>query len=445
VAKDNGLSPQTHGAERLNPPSAVLAIAQTLIRAGHESWFVGGAVRDALLGHSNLDWDIATSATPPEVQRLFRRTIPVGIDFGTVGVLDSAGVMHEVTTFRRDVQTDGRDAVVEFGASLDDDLARRDFTINAIAYGPETRELHDPFDGQSDLEKRLVRAVGTAGDRMREDRLRALRALRFAARFGFAIEQETWSAILESAPHLGRLSMERVQQEIEKTMAQVERPGDAFRLWRDGGAFASLAPALASLSDVALATLDRLPRATSADESIRTANRLTALMLDLTPVQAREMLRELRFSNERVRWIGDLVERWHALEAPIRDALGDEVCADATVRRWVSAIGRTRVDAFFTVLAARFAAEQGQAHAAISERVKGVWELASQMALRDPVETGDLAVDGGDLMKAGIKAGPQLGAALRALLEWVLDDPARNTHDQLLARARELAGDQPHA
>ena len=445
MAKDNGLSPQTHGAERLNPPSAVLAIAQTLIRAGHESWFVGGAVRDALLGHSNLDWDIATSATPPEVQRLFRRTIPVGIDFGTVGVLDSDGVMHEVTTFRRDVQTDGRHAVVEFGASLDDDLARRDFTINAIAYGPETRELHDPFDGQSDLEKRLVRAVGTAGDRMREDRLRALRALRFAARFGFAIEQETWSAILESAPHLGRLSMERVQQEIEKTMAQVERPGDAFRLWRDGGAFASLAPALASLSDVALATLDRLPRATSADESIRTANRLTALMLDLSPVQAREMLRELRFSNERVRWIGDLVERWHALEAPIRDALGDADCADATVRRWVSAIGRTRVDAFFTVLAARFAAEQGQAHAAISERVKGVWELASQMALRDPVETGDLAVDGGDLMKAGIKAGPQLGAALRALLEWVLDDPARNTHDQLLARARELAGDQPHA
>jgi len=423
----------------------VLAIAQTLIRAGHESWFVGGAVRDALLGHSNLDWDIATSATPPEVQRLFRRTIPVGIDFGTVGVLDSAGVMHEVTTFRRDVQTDGRHAVVEFGASLDDDLARRDFTINAIAYGPETRELHDPFDGQSDLEKRLVRAVGTAGDRMREDRLRALRALRFAARFGFAIEQETWSAILESAPHLGRLSMERVQQEIEKTMAQVERPGDAFRLWRDGGAFASLAPALASLSDVALATLDRLPRATSADESIRTANRLTALVLDLTPVQAREMLRELRFSNERVRWIGDLVERWHALEAPIRDALAEADCADATVRRWVSAIGRTRVDAFFTVLAARFAAEQGQAHAAISERVKGVWELASQMALRDPVETGDLAVDGGDLMKAGIKAGPQLGAALRALLEWVLDEPARNTHDQLLSRARELAGDQPHA
>ena len=111
--------------------------------------------------------------------------------------------MHEVTTFRRDVQTDGRHAIVEFGASLDEDLARRDFTINAIAYGPDTRELHDPFHGREDLEHRLVRAVGIAADRMREDRLRALRAIRFAARFRFAIEAQTWSAILDSAPHSG--------------------------------------------------------------------------------------------------------------------------------------------------------------------------------------------------------------------------------------------------
>jgi tRNA nucleotidyltransferase (CCA-adding enzyme) len=446
VGKDKALSPQTDGAERLNPPPAVLEIAQTLVRAGHESWFVGGAVRDALLGHSNLDWDIATSATPPEVQRLFRRTVPVGIDFGTVGVLDAAGVMHEVTTFRRDVQTDGRHAVVEFGASLDEDLARRDFTINAIAYGPESRELHDPFGGRGDLAKRLVRAVGVAGDRMREDRLRALRAMRFAARFGFAIEQDTWSAILESAPHLGRLSMERVQQEMEKTMAQVDKPGDAFRLWRDSGAFASLAPPLSSISDLALATLDRLPRATSADESIRTANRLTALVLDLKPDEARELLKALRFSNERVRWSGDLVERWHALSGPIREGLNDERLSDATVRRWVAEIGRTRVDSFFTVLDARIRADDAATGRSIVERgVQAIRERAELVALRDPLDTGDLAVDGGDLMKAGIEPGPQLGATLRALLAWVLDDPARNTHDQLLARAREIAGKQSHA
>src|SRR6185312_14575281 len=132
-------------ATRLDPPDTVRAIAERLEEAGFETWCVGGAVRDALLGHPHLDWDLATAATPAQVQKIFRRTVPVGIEFGTVGVLDDAGGMHEVTTFRRDVQTDGRHAVVEFGASLEEDLARRDFTINAIAYSPRRRELRDPF------------------------------------------------------------------------------------------------------------------------------------------------------------------------------------------------------------------------------------------------------------------------------------------------------------
>ena len=444
MSKDSATSVSSGNAELPQPPASVLEIARTLIRAGHESWFVGGAVRDALLGHPNLDWDLATAATPQQVQRLFRRTVPVGIDFGTIGVLDAAGVLHEVTTFRRDVQTDGRHAVVEFGASLDEDLARRDFTINAIAYGPETRQLHDPFRGREDLQRKLVRAVGVAADRMREDRLRALRAFRFAARFEFEIERETWAAIEESASHLGRLSMERVQQEIEKTMVQVDRPGNAIRLWRDSGALAVLAPGLASVNEIALATLDLLPRAANAEERHHTVNRLIALMLDVPPAATRATLRELRYSNDRVQWIGDIVERWHLVGGPIRDALAENAAIpDATVRRWVAAIGRTRIDALFTVLDARVRAE-GAAGSGRVEAVK-VQELrgrAEAVALRDPLETGDLAVDGGDLMKAGIKAGPQLGAALRTLLDWVLDDPSRNTHDQLCARARELAGEQ---
>src|SRR6478672_10219011 len=121
---------------RLNPPPAVLEIAAKLEDAGFETWCVGGAIRDALLGHPHLDWDLATSAKPETIQKLFRRTVPVGIEFGTVGVLDRHNVMHEVTTFRRDIKTDGRHAVVEFGASLDEDLARRDLTINAMAYSP---------------------------------------------------------------------------------------------------------------------------------------------------------------------------------------------------------------------------------------------------------------------------------------------------------------------
>jgi tRNA nucleotidyltransferase (CCA-adding enzyme) len=204
--------------ENLRPPRAVLRIAETLEKAGFETWCVGGAVRDALLGHPHLDWDLATAARPENVMKLFRRTVPVGVAFGTVGVLDDQGILHEVTTFRRDVHTDGRHAVVEFGASLEEDLARRDFTINAIAFDPKSRRVEDPYHGRDDLAKRVIRSVGNAHDRMREDRLRSLRALRFAARFGFEIDPDTWSAITASAPFLGRLSAERVKQEIEKTI-----------------------------------------------------------------------------------------------------------------------------------------------------------------------------------------------------------------------------------
>ena len=128
---------------------------------GVRNWFVGGAVRDALLGHAHLDWDLATAATPAQVRRLFKRTVPVGIKFGTMGVLDPKGEMHEVTTFRRDVRTDGRHAEVEFGVSLDEDLARRDFTVNAIAYSTSRKELRDPFDGRGDLARSSSAPWGT--------------------------------------------------------------------------------------------------------------------------------------------------------------------------------------------------------------------------------------------------------------------------------------------
>ena len=161
---------------RFSPPAAILDITRVLEDAGFEAWCVGGAVRDAMLGIPNQDWDLATSATPQDVRKLFRRTVPIGIEFGTVGVLDDREVMHEVTTFRHDVETDGRHAVVKFGASLEDDLARRDFTINAIAYSPTRDEERDPFRGADDLRDKILRAVGVAKDRMREDRLRALRS-----------------------------------------------------------------------------------------------------------------------------------------------------------------------------------------------------------------------------------------------------------------------------
>src|SRR6185503_10631276 len=154
------------GRAELRPPASVLDIVRDLEKAGFEAWCVGGAVRDAILGQIHLDWDLATNAKPDQVRTVFgrKRTIPVGVEFGTVGVLDELGILHEITTFRRDVRTDGRHAEVEFGASLDEDLARRDFTINAIAFSPTRQELRDPFGGQEDLRTRTVRAVGRAAD-----------------------------------------------------------------------------------------------------------------------------------------------------------------------------------------------------------------------------------------------------------------------------------------
>ncbi len=175
-------------------PPEVLKIAKTLEHAGFETWCVGGAIRDNLLGQANHDFDLTTSAPPRDVQRLFKRTVPVGIEHGTVAVLDATNQPHEVTTFRKDIQTDGRHAVVEFGVSLMDDLARRDFTINAIAYHPIRHEWRDPFHGQQDLEKRLIRSVGDPNWRFQEDYLRILRALRFSARFEFRIHVRTLEA-----------------------------------------------------------------------------------------------------------------------------------------------------------------------------------------------------------------------------------------------------------
>ena len=180
--------------DRLSIPAEVLRSAKKLERGGWETWCVGGAIRDNLLHQENKDFDLATAATPEQVTKLFKRTIPIGKEHGTIAVVDRNGETHEVTTFRRDVKTDGRHAVVEFGVSLDEDLARRDFTINAIAYHPIRHEWRDLFGGAQDLEDGVIRAVGTAWQRFREDYLRILRALRFAARFGFTIEQATWKA-----------------------------------------------------------------------------------------------------------------------------------------------------------------------------------------------------------------------------------------------------------
>ena len=429
----------------LRPPREVLEIARRLEGEGFETWCVGGAVRDALLGIPNLDWDLATAATPQQVRALFRRTVPVGIEFGTVGVLDRAGVMHEVTTFRRDVRTDGRHAEVEFGASLDDDLARRDFTINAIAYSPAREEIHDPFDGRGDLARGIVRAVGDPAARMREDRLRALRAMRFAARFGFEIDPATWGAIVESAPHMTRLSAERVKEELEKAFEQARRPSLALRRWRDSGALAVLIPALGAVPDVNLETPDCLPPPRTRRASQRRVLRLAAPWLGLDRAEVDRAMRALRFSNLDVRFVADLADRWVRLGARVREALlAPDAVPDAEVRRWARATGRVLLAPFLRLAAARFAAERATgAPAPQAARVHSLYRRAVRIAYRDPIEPGDLAVSGSDLVDAGIAPGPEVGRILSLLLEAVVDDPSENVRDRLLARALAAARGTP--
>ena len=215
---------------------------------------MGGALRDALLGEPHTDYDFATSATPTQVTALFRRTAPVGEKYGTVGVLDRRRVLHEVTTFRRDVTTDGRHAVVAYGVSLDDDLARRDFTINAIAYHPLRHEWRDPFGGAARPRAPASCAPSaTPAQRFREDYLRILRGLRFAARFGFAIEPDTWAAAVAAAPGLAQLSAERVRDEWFKSLRTARSVPALVRLWLEAGAAEHWMPELRPVAPSRLA------------------------------------------------------------------------------------------------------------------------------------------------------------------------------------------------
>lgn len=384
---------------RLTLPAEVVEIATVLESAGYETWAVGGALRDILLGEGQADVDLATAAPPEEVQRLFRHTVPVGIRHGTVGVLDRTRRLHEVTTFRRDVTTDGRHAVVAFGVSLEEDLARRDFTINAIAYHPVRHAWSDPFGGRVDLAAGVVRAVGAPQERFREDFLRILRAIRFAARFGFAIEAETWRAACEAAPGLRGLSAERVRDEWFKGL-RTARDLTAFcRLWHQAGAAAVWLPELAE----AFPGADHAP-----------ARRDPVVLTALTCREPARVLERLRASRSEIGRAAALAAGPRAPSRP--DPEG--------VRRWLAAVGAAADDLLLLE----------RCHTGDTPSWEGL--VGDIRARGEPTSRTDLAVTGTDLLEAGAPPGPALGALLDRLLDAVLADPARNTREQLLTLAR---------
>jgi len=389
--------------ERLEIPDEVLEIARILEGAGHDVWCVGGALRDRLLGDSHSDYDFATSARPEEVRRLFRRSVAVGIKYGTVGVLDRRRVLHEVTTFRRDVTTDGRHAVVEYGVSLDEDLARRDFTINAIAYHPLRGEWRDPFGGAGDLERRIVRAVGVAAERFREDYLRILRAVRFAARFGFDVEPATWDAARAAAPGLARLSAERVREEWFKGLDTARDPAELVRLWIEVGAAERWMPELTAASGP------------SDQAAARARPRDPVLLTALYAADPVPVLKRLKASNAEVGRAAAIVQ---GPPAPDGDS-------EAAARRWLSRTGAA-ADDLAALHRLRHGSGPGWAAVVHAVRERG-----------DPVGRGQLAINGDDLRALGA-SGTRIGEILARLLDRVLDDPALNSRETLLAMAREL-------
>lgn len=388
----------------LKIPDSILRIAQTLEGAGFEAWCVGGTLRDTLLEHPHSDYDIATSATPEQVQRLFPRTIGVGIKYGTVGVLDQQRVLHEVTTFRQDVVTDGRHAVVRYGVALEEDLARRDFTINAIAYHPLRHEWRDPFQGKRDLEQKLVRAVGDPRERFQEDYLRILRAVRFAARFSFSIDAATWEAARVAAPGLAQLSAERVREEWFKGLETARSIRELVSLWVEVGA-----------ARIWIPELERGPFAQGLGAEPPTSGRDPVMLTGWLTGAGGAVLRRLKASNAEIeRAVG--MER--GPEAP-------EGVDQRSVRRWLAAVGSSAND-----LAVLWSLRRG---------TEPPWAAASEEIRQrgDPLTRSDLAISGTDLMGLGV-TGPRVGETLAALLDQVLEEPALNTREGLLALARKM-------
>jgi tRNA nucleotidyltransferase (CCA-adding enzyme) len=407
----------------LDAPDAVVQIVQRLEDRGYETWAVGGAVRDALLGGSRYDWDLATSAHPDVVRKLFKPSYPIGIQFGTVAVRGIDGNIYEVTTFRRDIETDGRHAVVEYAEELDEDLARRDFTINAIAYHPLRKELHDPYAGQDDLDQRTLRCVGEPALRFAEDYLRVVRGLRFAGRYQLSIDDGTWKALIEAVPNLTRLSGERIREELLKVLsARSAAPGLA--LYRESGALGVVYPELNGVADEEWA---RILRAIDGIGERRTALRLAELFGPAGP-HIEEMMTRLRFSNAEIRKVTALAK---ALAAPL-PAAGDVVGG----RRWLREVGRERAaDVLrlqFAGARARRAPPMERTELAVQARV-----VLDVLGSGDPVAIGELAIDGNDLKTLGLQPGPEYSRILESCLDAVIDDPELNDRERLLEHVRE--------
>lgn len=436
-------------------PEKVSFIINTLMRAGYEAYAVGGCVRDVMLNRTPMDWDITTSAKPYEVKQLFGHTIDTGILHGTVTVmLEQEG--FEVTTYRIDGEyEDARHPKeVSFTSDLLEDLKRRDFTINAMAYN-DTQGLVDAFDGVGDLKRGIIRCVGRATERFSEDALRMLRAVRFSAQLGFVLEEETRAAIVELAPNIAKVSAERIQMELVKLLTS-NHP-EEIRTAYETGLTAVFLPEFDRMMETAQNnphhcytvgehTLMAL-QGVEADKVLR----FTMLLHDVAkPVcrttdengtdhfyghpqkgseMARMILRRLKFDNDTTDRVSALV-RWHDDNPEL---------SPRSVRRAISRIGLERYPALFAVKRADTLAQSMYRR---EEKLKYLhdYEMLYQevMEKQQCLTIKQLAVTGSDLIEAGMQPGKEIGSVLKKLLELVLEDPELNTKEKLLKQVHNL-------
>lgn len=444
---------------RIQLPDKVHKIIETLRAAGYEAYAVGGCVRDSVLGREPNDWDITTSAKPEETKRLFQRTIDTGIQHGTVTIMmDKEG--FEVTTYRIDGEyEDSRHPKeVTFTASLEEDLKRRDFTINAMAYN-EQDGLVDIFGGIRDIEAGVIRCVGDAKERFREDALRMLRAVRFSAQLGYRIEEETGNAIKELAPNLQKISAERIQAELVKLVTSPHP--DYLRIAYETGITKEVLPefdlcmetpqnnahhcynvgehilhAMLAVEPDKVLRLGMLfhdigkPQTLTIDENGITHNKMHPVVGEK---MTRNILRRLKFDNDTVDKVCKIV-LYHDQDIAL---------TDTGVRRAINRMGEDIFPLIIAVHRADISAQSDYKKQEKLEKLAYIEKTYEDICSRkEAVSLKDLAINGSDLIALGMKPDRQIGEMLHELLELVLEDPVLNQKEELLERCRRRIQEQ---
>lgn len=432
-------------------------IASIFFNAGFSAYLVGGAVRDWFLGKPCKDYDIATDAEPKEVQALFRKTIPTGIAHGTVTILYK-GEKIECTTFRCEADySDGRrPQKINYVRSIEEDLSRRDFTMNAIAVSLKDGSIVDPFEGVKSIKSKTIKTVGSPLDRFGEDGLRPIRAIRFASQLGFKIEEETLKAIPLSIEVCKKVSIERFRDEFVKMLLS-EHPIISLRLLEDTGLLKVFLPELSDCRGVeqkGMHSFDVLDHSFLSCDAAPQDNpivRLAALFHDIGKVSTREkneygaytfykheavsekltkkIMQRLKFPNKEIEEVSHLVglHMFHYTED----------WTDAAVRRFIVRAGVENIPNLFDLRRADGFGMTGQAPD-LSNLVSFKKRLEKVIAEDSALSLKDLAVGGRELMEIGIPAGPKLGIILQKLFEAVLEDPSQNTKPQLLKIAEAI-------